>query len=110
MTEDGYLMLTIARNMAIGLGMSVSEGTIHSNGVQPLATFLFTLPYLLTGGDKVAGLVGSASYPRRDLGGGDLFGPRAGAADCCARRTPRRSGPGSWRRSGISGRFCCFTR
>lgn len=58
MTEDGYLMLTIARNMAIGLGMSVSEGAIPSNGVQPLATFLFTVPYLLTGGDKVAGLVG----------------------------------------------------
>ena len=58
MTEDGYLMLTIARNMAIGLGMSVSEGTIPSNGVQPLATFLFTVPYLLTGGDKVAGLAG----------------------------------------------------
>ncbi len=58
MTEDGYLMLTIARNMAIGLGMSVSDGTIPSNGVQPLATFLFALPYLLTGGDKTGGLVG----------------------------------------------------
>jgi len=58
MTEDGYLMLTIARNMAIGLGMSVSEGTIATNGVQPLATFLFTMPYLLTDGDKVLGLAG----------------------------------------------------
>ena len=58
MTEDGYLMLTVARNIAIGLGMSVSEGTIHTNGVQPLSTFLFTLPYLVTSGDKVAGLVG----------------------------------------------------
>lgn len=58
MTEDGYLMQTIARNMAIGLGMSVSDGTIPSNGVQPLATFLFSVPYLLTGGDKVAGLWG----------------------------------------------------
>ena len=56
-TEDGYLMLTIARNMAIGLGMSVSEGTIPTNGVQPLTTFLFTLPYLLTSGDKTASLV-----------------------------------------------------
>ncbi len=58
MTEDGYLMLTIARNMAIGLGMSVSDGTIASNGVQPMATFLFAGSYLVTGGDKVAGLWG----------------------------------------------------
>lgn len=58
MTEDGYLMLTIARNMAIGLGMSVSDGTIASNGVQPLATFIFAVPYLLTGGDKVLGVAG----------------------------------------------------
>lgn len=58
MTEDGYLMLTIARNMAIGLGMSVSDGTIPSNGVQPLATFLFAIPYLLADGDKVMGVWG----------------------------------------------------
>jgi hypothetical protein len=57
-TEDGYLMLTVARNMAIGLGMSVSDGTIPTNGVQPLATFLFTIPYLVTGGDKVTSLIG----------------------------------------------------
>jgi hypothetical protein len=58
LTEDGYLMLTIARNMAIGLGMSVSDGTVASNGVQPLATFIFSVPYLLSGGDKVVGLWG----------------------------------------------------
>lgn len=58
MTEDGYLMQTVARNMAIGLGMSVSEGTIATNGVQPLATFLFALPFLATGGDKVTSLAG----------------------------------------------------
>ncbi len=57
-TEDGYLMLTVARNFAIGLGLSVSEGTIPTNGVQPLATFLYSIPYALTGGDKVAGLFG----------------------------------------------------
>ncbi|MGB7243174.1 MAG: hypothetical protein WBC93_13940 [Sulfitobacter sp.] len=57
-TEDGYLMLTVARNMAIGLGMSVSEGTIATNGVQPLATYLFSVPYLITGGDKVSSLIG----------------------------------------------------
>ncbi len=58
MTEDGYLMLTVARNMAIGLGMSVSEGTIATNGVQPLATYLFMLPYLFTEGHKVSSLIG----------------------------------------------------
>ncbi|MFD1195083.1 hypothetical protein ACFQ3C_10415 [Seohaeicola saemankumensis] len=58
MTEDGYLMLTVARNIATGLGMSVSEGTIDTNGVQPLATYIFTLPYLITGGDKVSSLIG----------------------------------------------------
>lgn len=57
-TEDGYLMLTVARNIATGLGMSVSDGTIPTNGVQPLATYLFALPYAFTGGDKVTSLVG----------------------------------------------------
>lgn len=57
-TEDGYLLLTVARNMAAGLGMSVSDGMIPTNGVQPLITFLFTLPYLITGGDKVTSLIG----------------------------------------------------
>ena len=58
MTEDGYLLLTVARNIAIGLGMSVSEGTIPTNGVQPLVTYILALPYLATGGDKVTSLVG----------------------------------------------------
>ena len=40
-TEDGYLMLTIARNLAIGNGMTTSDGSIPSNGVQPMATFLW---------------------------------------------------------------------
>ncbi len=57
-TEDGYLMLTVARNIALGLGLSVSDGTIPTNGVQPLATFLYTLPYLATGGEKHTSLVG----------------------------------------------------
>lgn len=57
-TEDGYLMLTVARNMAIGLGMSVSDGTIPTNGVQPLIAFLFAVPYEFTDGDKVTSLIG----------------------------------------------------
>lgn len=58
-TEDGYLMLTIARNLAIGLGMSVSDGTIPSNGVQPLTTLLFSGAFYLVDGDKTAGLIGA---------------------------------------------------
>lgn len=53
MSEDGYLMQTIARNMAIGLGMSTAEGTLPTNGVQPLATFFFAGLFALTGGDKI---------------------------------------------------------
>lgn len=57
-TEDGYLMLTVARNLAIGNGLSVSAGEIATNGVQPLGTFLYTIPYLATGGAKLASLAG----------------------------------------------------
>lgn len=78
-TEDGYLMLTVARNMAIGLGMSVSDGTIPTNGVQPLATFLFTIPYLITGGDKVTSLIGIHLIAAAAALGG-LFAVRAFAA------------------------------
>ena len=52
LSEDGYLMQTVARNMAIGLGMSVSEGTIPTNGVQPLATFVYAALHWLAGGSK----------------------------------------------------------
>ncbi len=58
MTEDGYLMLTVARNLAIGRGLSVTDGEILTNGIQPLATLLFTVPYLVTGGDKLSSLAG----------------------------------------------------
>lgn len=57
-TEDGYLMLTAARNLAIGNGLSVSDGTIPTNGVQPLATLIYAVPYVATGGAKLASLAG----------------------------------------------------
>jgi hypothetical protein len=57
MTEDGYLMQTVARNMAIGLGMSTAEGTIPTNGVQPLATYLFAGLHWLAQGDKTMGII-----------------------------------------------------
>lgn len=52
-SEDGYLMMTIARNIAIGLGMSTADGTLPTNGTQPLMTFIMTLIYSITGGDKI---------------------------------------------------------
>ena len=57
-TEDGYYMQTVARNLALGHGLSISDGTIQTNGVQPLATFLFALFHYLAGGDKVGGIAG----------------------------------------------------
>lgn len=56
-TEDGYLMLTIARNIALGRGMSIADGTIPSNGTQPLATFLYALGFSTVGGDRDAGVL-----------------------------------------------------
>jgi len=57
LTEDGYLMLTIARNLAIGSGPSVADGTIPTNGTQPLATLVYALGFWIVGGDKTLGIV-----------------------------------------------------
>lgn len=53
LSEDGYLMQTIARNMAIGLGMSTAQGAMPTNGVQPLATFIYAGLHALAGGSKM---------------------------------------------------------
>lgn len=55
-SEDGYLMLTIARNIALGRGFSIADGTIATNGTQPLHTLIFAAGYWLAGGDRVRGL------------------------------------------------------
>jgi hypothetical protein len=55
-SEDGYLMLTLARNLALGHGMSSAEGTIPSNGTQPLATLLWALVFRGVNGDKTQGV------------------------------------------------------
>lgn len=55
-TEDGYLMLTVARNLALGKGMTSAAGTIPTNGVQPLATFLQAACFWLVGADRAAGV------------------------------------------------------
>lgn len=56
--EDGYLTLTIAREMAIGHGMSTGEGAYPTNGTQPLFTFLASLVFLAVSGQKTAGVIG----------------------------------------------------
>jgi hypothetical protein len=61
-TEDGYLMLTVARNMAIGLGMTTAAGTMPTNGVQPLATGIYTLGFLFAGGDKTGGVAWAMAF------------------------------------------------
>ena len=55
-SDDGYLMMTIARNMTLGMGMSIAEGTIPTNGTQPLTTALWALGYWLLEGDKIQGI------------------------------------------------------
>ena len=57
-TEDGYLMLTIARNLALGNGPSIADGTILTNGTQPLATLLWAVCFWLVGGDRFWGVLG----------------------------------------------------
>ena len=56
MSEDGYLMQIVARNMALGLGMSTADGTMPTNGVQPLATFAYAGLHALAGGSKQLGI------------------------------------------------------
>jgi hypothetical protein len=46
-------MLTIARNIAEGHGMSTANGTIPTNGTQPLVTFILAGIFYLAGGDKI---------------------------------------------------------
>jgi len=49
-------MLQIARNIAIGNGMSTAAGTLPTNGTQPLTTFLWAGCFRLAGGDKSLGV------------------------------------------------------
>lgn len=55
-SEDGYLMLTIARNSALGRGFSISDGQIPTNGTQPLSALIYALCFALVGADRFAGL------------------------------------------------------
>src|SRR5262244_1098095 len=55
-SEDGYLMLTIARNIALGKGMSVSDGLQPTNGTQPLTTLLWAAAFRVTDGARARGV------------------------------------------------------
>jgi hypothetical protein len=55
-TEDGYLMLTIARNMSFGFGMSTAAGTIPTNGTQPLMTAIYSQGFEWFDGDRASGV------------------------------------------------------
>ena len=55
-TDDGYYMLTIARNIAMGNGMSISNGIVATNGTQPLFTFLLSIIYLIVNFDKISAI------------------------------------------------------
>jgi len=55
-TEDGYLSLTIARNIALGKGMAVADGSVATNGTQPLVTFLWAAVFWLVDGSREAGV------------------------------------------------------
>ena len=55
-SEDGYLLLTVARNIALGHGMSTAAGTMPTNGVQPLITMFDAACFFVAGGDKTRGV------------------------------------------------------
>ncbi len=61
-TEDGYLTLTVARNIALGKGFTVSAGTVPTNGSQPLVTLVYSLGFYLAGGDRTGGVLGAWLY------------------------------------------------
>lgn len=55
LTEDCYYALTVARNLALGRGLTI-DGVHATNGFQPLYTVICALAYLPTGGDPVSSL------------------------------------------------------
>ncbi len=53
--EDGYYSLTVARNLAMGRGMTV-DGKSLTNGFQPLFTLITTPIYIFTANDRIFAL------------------------------------------------------
>jgi len=50
-TEDSYLLMTIADNLAAGRGITVSDGYVGTNGFQPLFMFLQAILAAITDSD-----------------------------------------------------------
>lgn len=57
MSEDGYYSLSVARNLALGNGLTI-DGRTWTNGFQPLFTLLCSPVYMLCGGDRYESLRG----------------------------------------------------
>lgn len=57
-SEDGYLMLTVARNVGLGRGMTTEAGERLTNGVQPAVTLVWALLHLVTNGERIEALRG----------------------------------------------------
>ncbi|MGH9411521.1 MAG: hypothetical protein ACRD1V_18965 [Vicinamibacterales bacterium] len=53
--EDGFYSLSIARQIGLGHGITI-DGTMWTNGFQPLWVFLLAPVYLLTGGSRLMAL------------------------------------------------------
>jgi hypothetical protein len=54
-TEDGFYALAVARRIGMGDGITI-DGVHHTNGIQPLWSFLCAPLYTLAGGDRIVGL------------------------------------------------------
>jgi len=52
LTEDGYYAFTVARNIALGRGIT-ADGHHRTNGFQPLQTFLTVPVFLVCGGNRI---------------------------------------------------------
>ena|GEM_PF-6655791 len=46
--DDSFYALTVARNLADGRGLTVADGQIRTNGIQPLFVYVSAIPYLMT--------------------------------------------------------------
>lgn len=46
--DDSFYALTVARNIADGRGLTVADGEIPTNGIQPLFVYVSAIAYLLT--------------------------------------------------------------
>ncbi len=53
--EDGYYSLTVARNIALGKGLTI-DGSMPTSGFQPLVTTVSSVCFAASGGDRLRGL------------------------------------------------------